>query len=167
MLSPLTEKRPQSLNPLQGGGAWEYFEAILDSGASVTVVPPSLAREYDIVEGEAAKAGVKYEIANGDEIPNLGEKLMPIMTNEGTTRGLKAQVAEVSKPLQAVRSLVKTGHAVVFGDGEHGELNYIVNKLTGEVNMVKDDGINYLMGMYVIPKAEMQAAGFGRPVSQP
>ena len=33
--------------------------------------------------------------------------------------------------------------------------------------MVKDDGVNYLMGMYVIPKAEMQAAGFGRPVTQP
>ena len=165
-LAPLIEKRPQTLNPLQSG-SWEYFEAILDSGASVTVVPPSLAREYEVIEGEAAKAGVKYEIASGDGIPNLGEKLMPIMTNEGTTRGLKAQVAEVSKPLQAVRSLVRSGHAVIFGDGEDGNSHYILNKMTGEVNMVKDDGVNYLMGMYVIPKAEMQAAGFGRPVTQP
>ena len=166
-LAPLIERRPQTLNPLQENGMWEYFEAILDSGASVTVVPPSLAKEYEVVEGEASKAGVKYEIANGDEIPNLGEKLMPIMTNEGTTRGLRAQVADVSKPLQAVRSLVRSGHAVIFGDGDNGDCHYVVNKMTGEVNMVKDDGVNYLMGMYVIPKAEMQAAGFGRPVTQP
>ena len=166
MLAPLIEKRPQCLNPLQSG-AWEYFEAILDSGATVTVIPPSLAKEYEILEGEAAKAGVKYEIANGEEIPNLGEKLMPIMTSEGTTRGLRAQVADVSKPLQAVRSLVRSGHVVVFGDGEDGNANYIMNKLTGEVNMVKDDGTNYLLGMYVIPKAEMHAAGFTRPVPQP
>ena len=165
-LAPLIEKRPQCLNPIHSG-AWEYFEAILDSGATVTVIPPHLAKEYDIQEGEAAKAGVKYEIANGEEIPNLGEKLMPIMTSEGTTRGLRAQVADVSKPLQAVRSLVRSGHVVVFGDGEDGNANYIMNKMTGEVNMVKDDGTNYLLGMYVIPKAEMQAAGFGRPVTQP
>ena len=166
MLTPLIEKRPQCLSPLLSG-AWEYFEAILDSGATVTVVPPHLAKEYEILEGEASKAGVKYDIANGEEIPNLGEKLMPIMTSEGTTRGLRAQVADVSKPLQAVRSLVRSGHVVVFGDGEDGNANYIMNKLTGEVNMVKDDGTNYLLGMYVIPKAEMHAAGFTRPVPQP
>ena len=166
-LLPLIERRPQNLNPLQDNGAWEYFEAILDSGASVTVIPPSLGKGYDILEGEASKLGITYEVANGEVIPNLGEKCMAIMTGEGTTRGLRAQVAEVSKPLQAVRSLVRTGHMVVFGDGEDGNANYVVNKLTGEVNAVRDDGTNYLMGMYIIPKAEMQAAGFARPAPQP
>ena len=167
-LAPLIEKRPQGLNQLQDNGAWEYFEAILDSGASVTVVPPWLGKGYDVMEGEAARLGVKYEIANGEEIPNLGEKLMPVVTAEGTTRGLRAQVAEVSKPLQAVRSLVRTGHMVIFGDGDEGNEHYIMNKMTGECNRVKDDGTNYLMGMYIVPKAEMQAAaGFTRPVKQP
>ena len=129
--------------------------------------PPSLGKGYDILEGEASKLGITYEVANGEVIPNLGEKCMAIMTGEGTTRGLRAQVAEVSKPLQAVRSLVRTGHMVVFGDGEDGNANYVVNKLTGEVNAVRDDGTNYLMGMYIIPKAEMQAAGFARPAPQP
>ena len=72
------EKRAQSLRPLTGG--WEKFQAILDSGASVTVIPPHLGRDYEIVKGEAARAGVRYEIADGNEIPNLGEKLMPVMT---------------------------------------------------------------------------------------
>ena len=80
---------------------------------------------------------------------------MPIMTSEGTTRGLRAHVADVSKPLRALRSLIRTGHAVIFGGGENGDEHYVVNRITGEINEVKDDGVNYLMGMYVIPKAAM------------
>ena len=87
---------------------------------------------------------------------------MPVMTAEGTRRGLRAQVANVSKPLQAVRSLVKAGHVVVFGAGENGDENYILNRFAGEVNAVEDDGINYLMGMYIIPRA-----GFGRLAASP
>ena len=34
-----------------------------------------------------------------------------------------------------------------------------LNKVTGEVNAMRDDGINYLMGMYIVPPDE---AGFGR-----
>ena len=72
-----------------------------------------------------------------------------------------AQVADVSKPLQAVRSLVRAGHLVVFGDGEHGDDNYIYNKVTGEQTAVTDDGINYLMGMWIIPPSEASQP-FGR-----
>ena len=79
---------------------------------------------------------------------------MAVMTAEGTVRGLLAQVADVSKPLQAVRSLVRAGHVVVFGDGEDGSQNYIMNKVTGEFTSVNDDGTNYLMGMWIIPPSE-------------
>ena len=60
--------------PLASG--WEKLQMILDSGASVSVVPPSVGRDYEVVRGEAAMAGVRYEIADGNEIPNLGEKLL-------------------------------------------------------------------------------------------
>ena len=144
------EKRSQSLRPLASG--WEKFQAILDSGASVTVIPPHLGRDYEIVKGEAAMAGVRYEIADGNEIPNLGEKLMPVMTREGTWKGLKAEVADISKALQSVRSLVKTGHKVVFGGGENGNEHYIENVFTGEINAVEDDGQNYLMTYLIAPR---------------
>ena len=49
---------------------------------------------------------------------------------------------------------------VVFGDGDDGDGNYIVNKITGELTSVKDDGINYLLGLYIAPRSE---AGFARP----
>ena len=87
---------------------------------------------------------------------------MPVMTREGSMRGLRAQVADVSKALQSVRALVKAGHVVIFGDGEQGECHYVYNKFTGETNEVTDDGINYLMGMYIIPPDD---AGFGRPAN--
>ena len=162
---PLTEIRPQALRPAgMKTGEWEYVEAIVDSGATVTVFPPKVGSGYAIMEGEAARAGVVYEVANGQEIPNLGEKQLPIMTIEGSVRGLKTQIADVSKPLQAVRSLIKSGHLVVFGDGDDGTESYVVNKFTGEVNMLIDDGVNYLMGMYVVPPEE---SGFTRQVQSP
>ena len=122
-LKTFIEKRAQSLGPLSD--EWEKLTAILDSGASVTVVPPHVGRDYEVTRGDAAAAGVRYVIADGNEIPNLGEKLFPIMTREGTWRGLKAEVADISKAAQSVRSLVKTGHRVVFGDGEGGSEHYI------------------------------------------
>ena len=164
-LSVLSEKRPaQSLMPVSCSD-WEYVEFILDSGATTTVIPMSVGKAYEVQPSEASKAVVMYEIANGDEIPNLGEKLMPVVTAEGAWKGLLAQVADISKALQSVRSLVKAGHVVVFGDddgnGDGG--NYIVNKFTGEYTSVKDDGLNYILGLHIAPK---HAAGFTRPEDQ-
>ena len=156
-LRTLIEKRTQSLRPLQS--KWEKITAILDCCASVTVVPPHVGRDYEITRGEAAIAGVRYEIADGNEIPNLGEKLLPVMTREGTWRSLRAEVADISRPLQSVRSLVKTGHRVVFGGGDDGNFHYIENVMTGEVNAVGDDGSNYFMTYAIAPKAQASFAG--------
>jgi len=60
-----------------------------------------------------------------------------------------------------VRALVKAGNTVVFGDGEDGHSHYVYHKVSGECIGVRDDGVNYLMGMHIVPKAE---AGFARPV---
>ena len=156
-LKTLIEKRSQSLRPLSD--EWEKLTAILDSGASVTVVPPHVGRDYELTRGDAAAAGVRYEIADGNEITNLGEKLLPIMTREGTWRSLKAEVADISRPLQPVRSLIKTGHRVVFGGGDDGNFHYIENIMTGEINAVEDDGSNYFMTYVIAPKAQASFAG--------
>ena len=68
-LAVLIEKRVQSLKPLTQSEDWETIDVILDSGATVTVFPPHVGRGYDIQPSEASKAGVRYEVANGDEIP--------------------------------------------------------------------------------------------------
>ena len=87
---------------------------------------------------------------------------MAIMTAERSVRGMLAQVADVSKLLQAVRSLVRAGHLVVFGDGGNGEANYIYNRFSGERTAFTDDGVNYLMGMWIIPLGEASSQPFGR-----
>ena len=107
----LTEKSKQSLRPLHGSNnEWEVIGAILDSGASVTVIPPHVAGCFEIKESAASRAGVQYEVANGDEIPNFGEKLFSVVTEEGTVRGMRPQFADASKALQSFRALVRTGH---------------------------------------------------------
>ena len=85
-----------------------------------------------------------------DETPNLGEKLFSVVTEEGTVRSMRPQVADVSKALRSVRALVRTGHVLVFGDGENGADHYILNRATVEIYMVRDDGLNYLMKLYVV-----------------
>ena len=72
-----------------------------------------------------------------------------------------AQVADVSKALQSVRALVRSGHVVIFGDGDGGSEHYVYNKATDETNFVRDDGVNYFMPLHIAPRVQ---AGFGRPV---
>ena len=132
-------------------GQWESLQAIVDSGATVPVIPLATGLEYEAVEGEAMRNNVKYEIADGSRIPNMGEKLLPVVTQEGTLRGYSTQVADVSRPLQSVRHLYKTGHLTVFD----GPDSFILNKVSGEVNQIMDDGTNYLMNMVIVPKSEL------------
>ena len=75
-----------------------------------------------------------------------------MLTAEGTLRGYQTQCANVcpGKPLQAVRALLASKRAVCFGLGD-GTDHLIINNTTGEVNRMRDDGINYLQDLLVIP----------------
>ena len=102
-------------------------------------------------ESMASRAGVEYECANSTTVSNLGEKLMAVMTTEGTLRGYKTQCAEVSQPINAVRTMVASQNAVCFGLGPEGNQHMIINRLTGEINMMEDDGQNYIQELWVVP----------------
>ncbi len=136
---------------------WERIRAVMDSGATVPVLHPKTGREYPVQESEASRAGVEYEIANGDGLANLGRKLMAVLTNEGTLRGYSTECAEVSKSLQSVRACVRSKHAVCFGLGPDGEDHLVINRETGEINRLIDDGINYLQELHIIPANQVCA----------
>ena len=68
---------------LDVGDAWEEIELAVDSGATETVVPDESLARVDVEEGAAFRRGVKYEVANGVMIPNLGEKTFTGVTEEG------------------------------------------------------------------------------------
>jgi len=153
-LNILNEVRREGINAMpERDDEWEQISVIIDSGASVPVMPPGLGKAYELEESEAFRRGTEYECANGQPIANLGQKRMPVVTAEGTLRGYTSQCADVSKPLQSVRHLVRTGHAVIFDD----QGSYICNKATGELNAIVDDGINYSMPLWVVPPACIRA----------
>ncbi len=146
MLAPLSDKeRPKAPN------GWEVISAVVDSGATVTAVHPKDAKAYKVQESAASRRGVTYGTAGSEDLANLGEKKIAVLTSEGTLRGFHSQVAEVSSPLESVRQLLGSRHCVLFGLGENEEEHLIVNKITGEVNRLRDDGINYLHDMLVVP----------------
>ena len=72
-------------------------------------------------------------------------------------RSLEQQVADVTRNLEAIRANVKAGHAVVFDDDGTGRGlgSFMVNKTSGEVNVIHDDGSNYVVRRWIIPKAEV------------
>ena len=154
MVAMFTEMRDNaSIMPVQPKTAWERMEIIIDSGATVPVMPPGAAACYPVMPGKASRAGVTYEVANGQELPNLGEKFIAVLTSEGTVRGHLSQVADVSKPLQSVRAMMQSNHQVIFDD----EGSYSINKQTGEINKIEDDGINFKMIQWIIPQNEVGA----------
>eukprot|EP00973_Karenia_brevis_P040508 5601081-Karenia_brevis.AAC.1 len=53
---------------------WEELDIAVDSGATETVVPEDRLEGVKTEEGEAYKKRVRYEVADGTLIPNLGEK---------------------------------------------------------------------------------------------
>ena len=134
-------------------GKFEVLSAIVDSGANVPVMNPSTGSRYEVVAGSAN--GTEYEIASGDTLEDLGEKKMAVLTAEGTLRGYGSRCAEVTKALQSVRALVASGHAVCFGLGD-GTEHVIVNKETGETNAMRDDGINYLQDLLIVPPEDIE-----------
>ena len=89
-------------------GQWEEMEIAVDSGASETVIGEDTLKGVTVTEGEQSRRGVKYEVANGERIPNLGEKKMRIKTEEGVQRAMTAQVVDVNKALLSVHKMVIT-----------------------------------------------------------
>jgi len=63
----------------------------------------------------------------------------------------------VSKPLASVKRIYSAGHTVVFDD----EGSFILNKLTGELNMLREENGNYMLDVYV-PPAKSMSPGFVR-----
>ena len=109
---------------------------------------PAAGSSYKIVESFAN--GTEYEIASGGMLEGLAEKRMAVLTAEGTLRGYSTRCADATKSLQAVRALVDAQHAVCFGFGD-GHDHLIINKLTGEVNSMRDGGVNYLQDLIIVP----------------
>ena len=138
---------------------WQVLSVAIDSGAAETVIPHRLVGQHPVRATESSRSGMCYASATGQPIPNLGEQCLPLITQEGTLRGMTFQAAPVSKALGSVKRMCSSGHRVVFDE----DGLYVENKITGEINWLREEAGNYMLDLWVIPPEEMPAeAGFGR-----
>ena len=119
----------------------------VDSGASVPVVPKDCATEYRMTPNRESRSGVCYTVANGEVVPDLGERSPNIITENGLMKKVRFHVADVDKPLLAVSSIQRKGYRVVFDDE-----SYIQNKYnpTEIIPLVEENG-TYKMKAWVVP----------------
>ena len=140
------ETLPQPLNAV---GDWERLDWIVDSGAAETICPAAMARGVPTEPGEKFKMGASYTCASGKPLPNLGEKkCYAYFGDSGTARGMRMQVADVSRPLMSVSRAVDSGCRVVFDQN----WSYIEDKATGERTSIERRGGLYVMESWLKAK---------------
>ena len=59
--------------------------------------------EHPIKETNASRSGLNDTSATGYPIPNLGEQVLPLLTNEGSLRSMTFQAAPVDRALGSVK----------------------------------------------------------------
>ena len=131
----------------QQGQPWRKISLAIDSGAAETVIPHTLVTDYPIVETERSRSGACYASATGEPIPNLGEQKLLMATEEGSMRAMTFQAAPVAKPLGSVKRICQAGHYIIFDE----EGSYIMNKVTGELNWLREQNGNYMLDVWIPP----------------
>ena len=125
---------------------WEEIDFAVDSGASETVVAEHMVVNALTKPSAASVRGVSYEVANGETIPNLGEKhIMCVSHEEGLRKTITAQVCDVSKPLLSVHKLVQAGHTVVFSP----QASYIQSADTQDTLWLRENGGMFKLKVWV------------------
>ena len=57
------------------------------------------------------------------------------------------QAAPVAKPLGSFKRIFQAGHCVVFDE----DGSYILNKIAGELNWLREDNGNYMLDVWIPP----------------
>jgi hypothetical protein len=108
--------------------------------------------QYLVVPSAGAKAGQSYTSAAGDEIPNLGEQFLPVVTEDGRETVSRYQSAEVSRPLDSVSEIcdaggTEDGQLVIFS--KYGGV--ILNLSSWRRTAFERKGGIYTLGKWVKP----------------
>ena len=134
-----------SINKVTADGIWEEIELAVDSGASESVVPPTMPESVPTVEGSASRRGVMYEVASGHQLPNEGEKRFNAVTEEGSEKKMTIQVCDVNQGLLSVAKMVAAGNRVVFDQGG----SYVESMTTGDRTWLRERGGMFIMKLWV------------------
>ena len=135
-----------------GVDGWEEVDFVVDSGASETVIGPHMVSSAEARESTGSRRGVKYEVANGVRIDNLGEKKFIATSEENISNNITAQICEVNKGLLSVNKLVQKGNRVVFDQMKNGG-SYIEHTQTGENMHLLEKKGTYLLRIWTQPSS--------------
>ena len=98
----------------------------------------------DITESACCKRGVVYEVADDTQIPNLGERKFLGVMDDGSAKGVAAQICAANKTLMSVSKTTSKGNRVGFDD----DGSFIENKGTGERSWPTQSGGMYYLKMW-------------------
>ena len=123
---------------------WVRVKTIVDSGAAMSIAPPSMARGVRIEESEMSSKGQSFIGAGAQRIANQGQQTLRITTNEGRQGLTRYQIWEVNRPLMAVSQTCDAGNHVLFtSDG-----GYVYNPVDGGVTRFERTNNVYELGMW-------------------
>ena len=138
-------------------GGFEEIELAVDSGATETVVGEEMLSNIKTIQGECAKRGVEYEVANGETIPNVGERRCILMSEDSNSpKAITFQIADIHKPLLSVSRCAGLGFQCVLG--KYG--GQLVDEESGEVIPLHRRGNLYVMRAWI---RENDSSDFTRP----
>ena len=86
----------------------------MDSGAAKSIAPPFMAIGVRVQAFEMSSKGQSFITAGDGRIPNQGEQILTITTNEGRTGKTCCQVGEVNRPLTSITQTCDQGNHVIF-----------------------------------------------------
>ena len=136
-----------NIDNIVSSSEWVQLSSIVDSGAAENVAPHSAAAHIRTQETEASRRGACFYAANGEALPNKGEKHIPVVTEEGQMTKMRYQIADVVRPLCSVSKICVQDNVPVFS----AQGGYIYNNPSGRVTKFPRQN-----GVYVL-KTWMQA----------
>ena len=154
----------KTLAPVNAAGkaedGWKCLSIAIDSGACDNVIGPDDIPGYAdaIKETPDSLAGNGFVSASGEDIPNYGEVVIPLITREHGIRAVKFQAAGVAKPLLSAEKLNQSGHFVVID----GDESCIINKSSYEVTALRREEGNFMLDVWVPPASVSRKLGFPR-----
>ena len=125
---------------------WQEIIVTFDSGASDTVMPLQMCEGIAVQPSPQSLRGTEYEVANGETIPNVGERRCTVMT-EGSQlpKLMNFQICDVHKALLSASKVCDMNYRCILTK-TGGQLE---DMETGDVIPLHRNGNLYFMRVWV------------------
>ena len=91
-------------------------DIILDSGACRHVMAGESAPGYPVRESPGSRRGQNFIVGNGERVPNEGQMILNLETDDGAAATATFQVADLTRPLMSVSQICEQGYRCIFED---------------------------------------------------